>query len=353
MKNKFVDWYRVVNMEPTAEQIEARWNAINSFVEEYDNDTILKLAVNYLALKPDIELKDKFVECLRDTDVTFNKNFEKEITLLTGISLAILLEEEPVLSELAVKCLTLFVKFPISQELGDYFEGRFTKNCLDIRENLTKLDDLSLTNQSKIIKTNFSEESSWEDNSIIPLGEILTSFNNNFIKFQNAHNKLVENIDIYAEDSRILSWIVGESSNDLKKAFKAMKQEEAALIVGKELADLITVYPGPYAAEAFIKKMLGLSRKGQKGNVTLNFYIDSLKLDWKELLLERYPLVGGGMNTPVLLAISMSLEVDNPGEWLPMYKKRTGIDSESFCVSPEKLAYQIYLECLLIKSINR
>ncbi len=74
-------------------------------------------------------------------------------------------------------------------------------------------------------------------------------------------NEMLKAMEIYREDSNILSWICGEWSNELDAQLtKKTTRKSVALILAKELADLVTVLPGPYAEKSFLKKMLDLCK---------------------------------------------------------------------------------------------
>lgn len=353
MKSKFADWYKVIDMTANKERLEARWSSINNFIEIYGQNNILSIALNYLGMVQNDDIKQKMVECLIENDMSFDKNSEKEIRLLSGIVLAQMIEDEPIEISLAVKCLFLFMNNMIAPDLCQLFEGRFMQECINLREDLLILEKVNIEEQNEVISEDLGIATTWNANTLQIISNILTEFNNNITKLRSAHNLLVTHTQIFEEESKILSWIVGESSNDLHKTLKETKQDDVAIVIGKEMADLISVLPGPYAAEAFIKKMLSLCKKGQQKKYTLANYIDTLNPEWKTELLKQYSLISDGNNTPIMLAVLKSTEVDNSGEWLPAYKKLSGIDASAITLLPDTLAYQVYLECLLIKSMNR
>lgn len=354
MKSRFVEWYREVAIEPQHEQLEKRWESIEMYLEDYDDDTILALALNYLGIEQELESNSEFIECLIKTDLSFDKRNGKEIRLLCGIALAELVETEPIVATLAAECLLLFNNNSKAKKLCHFFEERFMQECITLRENMPKLETIDGKSQAEAIAEEFAEGVVLNVSTAnASISQILSSFDKYIVKLISANNKFINHLEIYKEESRILSWLIGESSNDLGNAFKTMNQEDAAIIIGKELADLVLVLPGPYAAKAFIKKMLQLTKPKQKKSFTLDIYVDALDLSWRKKVLERYPLINEGMNTPILFAISKSIEVENPKEWLPAFKKKSGIDAGTFTVYSDDAAYQIYLECLLIKLIDR
>jgi hypothetical protein len=144
--------------------------------------------------------------------------------------------------------------------------------------------------------------------------------------------------------------MVGEWSNDFDTSFKYLNPFQASIIAGKELADIIVNFPGPYSARAVLYKVISVC-KNAKVSKQVEFYsvIESLDKEWIQKVIDVYNPNDTDDITPVITALSKSIEVSETKEWIPSYKKATGIDPEKIRISPEELAYQVYLECLTIK----
>jgi hypothetical protein len=156
---------------------------------------------------------------------------------------------------------------------------------------------------------------------------------------------------MYREDSQILWWMTGEWSRDLQKPMSDYQASEICLVVGKELADLVEVLPGPYAAKAVLYKVLaGLGGVGD--NVALSMAINRTGKEWRQRVVEVYPTTETREITPLLWAMSKSLEVENAEDWKPAYEKVMGRKAADAKMAPVKLAHQMYLECLVIKSLK-
>lgn len=185
---------------------------------------------------------------------------------------------------------------------------------------------------------------------------LASSFSTYFVDLANLLEEIKKNINtstkVYREDSQILWWMTGEWSRDLNKPFKQLRHQEAAIVAGKELADLIEVLPGPNAAKTVLHKLLSVLLVENQKDGTLSTIINMLSKDWKQHVLECYPGDQTKEITPILTAISNSLAVEGASEWKPAFKKLTDFEPESIKMPLLELSYQMYLECLLVKSIR-
>jgi hypothetical protein len=193
------------------------------------------------------------------------------------------------------------------------------------------------------------EQGSWESKSITQFSKVLSNIASNLNNLQYNQENLFLALEICKEDSNILSWLVGEWSNDLNIPLTdKIEQSQIAFILGKELADLVTQVPGPYAAKALLKKMLGLCKRKQK-DFSLVEMVDLLDKEKKEQILNKYSLLNSGINTPILLSITKALEANEPIVWKHAFKTIMNIDADEVKKEPLTWAYQLYLECLLTK----
>ena len=137
----------------------------------------------------------------------------------------------------------------------------------------------------------------------------------------------------------------------MQKPFRSFETSEACIVIGKELADIIKNLPGPYASNAVLYKILSIFSVDETENITLSTAINKLNKTWRQQVLKAYSAEKTKEITPLLSAISGSLDVDGATEWKAAYKKLTGFDPSNIKMSAMKLAYQMYLECLVIKSM--
>jgi hypothetical protein len=352
MKEKFCEWYRIVCVEPTHEQLQNRWDSLLEYCES-DDINVLELVRLFFGLRTDEQFRDQFIEQYASKDLTFQSKNEREVSLLAGATLMELLEEEFEVNKilLAIECIALFKQDVILPEVLEIVSDKLDDVTYGIRNELNKEQDYkSVSNEGMLELAKALEPGTWSSDSTIKFSKILSQIGTNFAIIQHNQEKLHKSLHIYKENSDVLSWLFGEWSNDLNKQLsKKVNQSQLALVLGKELADLVEQIPGPYSARAFLVRMLGHC-KADKNNIPLVEMVDSLDENWKKQLLDNYNIIEDGENTPVLLAISKALEAGEPTVWKHAYQKTIGINAEEMISDPLTWAYQMYLECLLIKS---
>ena len=75
------------------------------------------------------------------------------------------------------------------------------------------------------------------------------------------------------EESDILWWLFGEYSRDLEQHISELSLSASCIIVGKELADLILVFPGPIPAKTDIFLQMNTSSNGTDARSRMSFIL--------------------------------------------------------------------------------
>lgn len=351
MRKSFGEMYRYVCLEPQGDLLKNRMEGMQDFCKT-KGINIIELSKMFFRLPVEESFKASFIGFYAAKDLAFPSNNDRELALLAGLTLIELLEKEKyeIIIVLTVMCLTIFHQELIIPELPEIILERFSEITATFRE--IDVDKNKTINIGIIEFRNEFESSGWDANTTKSFSELLLKLSNKITMLQNNQNNLIDVVKIYREDSNILAWLIGEWSNDLIKPLNNnIRQNKIALILGKELADLVDIIPGPYSAKAYLGRMLKLC-KNEISEVSLMEMVDLIDEGWKNNLLNKYKLIGKGENTPILLAISKSLEVSEAQIWKHTYKKSIGIEVENVKSDTLTWAYQIYLECLLIKYKN-
>lgn len=359
MNKIFAEWYRAVNLEPNSTLLENRWNGIESYIKESVSALeAFELIRLFYRLPVSSDFHENFTDVFTSTDSAFNRQAQPELAVLAGTTLFEMVERDLSLSNL-IMLATLSMNFqdrsPAVPAIFQSILNQFNKKTASIREITIEpaKNSIPIPLNKSLLSSIETEGIEWSEDIRKPLHSYITSLGNYLIKTKKKDNDNLEIINIYSEDSQILWWMVGEWSNDLNVPFKNFYPINASIIAGKELADIIVNMPGPYSAQAVLNKVLEVCKK-PKTNSQDELYsiIEGLDKGWSKSVIELYPPDDTKDITPILTAISKSIQVDGSKEWIPVFKKATALDPENLQISSEKLAFQVYLECLTIKYYN-
>ena len=364
MNKHFGEWYRVANIQPQHELVQARWQGVEGFCKEEGIGCceVMELVRAFFQLQITDVFREKFIESFYDVDNAFprSKN-DAELSVLAGATLNHIAEnnvgELRIFTLLAIKSAS-FKRKAIVPAIFTIMNDLFYEDALAIR-NIGSLGEprivvpatKSLKDSLKVVE----ESDSWAPAKVIAkqLSAYLVAQNKAFDQLTNSLNDSVAAQAVYREDSQILWWLTGGYSKDQEKPFAELRAAEAPLVIGKELADLVETLPGPYSARAVINKLLNISHE-EKAEVVLSTAINQTAREWRnsicntnefETISERIREIA-----PILAAICESLRVEKAEEWLAAYKKRTGIAAKTTKLDSVELSHQVYLECLLLKA---
>lgn len=208
--------------------------------------------------------------------------------------------------------------------------------------SIQQLDD-SIVAISEACKKN--EASGLEE----PFTSLLKKLKESLQNFSQGINKIQHNNLLYREESDMLWWMQGGYSRDLNIQLNQIGLPAASLIVGKELADLVRVFPGPFSAKAILYQML--SREGFDVNIetVLSSVINEADRKYREKWDQSFSKSEAIDLCPILFAIKKSLETDGDKNWPAVFKKIIGFSS-NVKINIIDIAMQTYEECLFIKS---
>ena len=362
MHRSFAEWYRTVDVDPQDVRLQKRWQGIEGYCKnDIGSHDVLELTRLFFQKPVGVEFRKSFVNAFYEIDNAFPEKNNLELSVLAGATIVYALENYDKIDNLAVLAM---------------LSASFNKRSITVPSILTEIKDTFVCMTAKIresMEDNFNFQSSVPSHKKMiekfnaakenPALWSATEIGEGFSAYAIALNKHLTEIRKFAqesllkqsilqEDSQILWWMTGEFSRDMQKPFRSFKPSEVCVIIGKELADLVKILPGPYASNAVLYKVLSVFPENETENITFSTAINKLGKIWRQRTIEAYPAKITKEITPLLSAISGSLDVDGATEWKPAYKKLTGFDASNIKMSASKLAYQMYLECLVIKSMK-
>lgn len=340
----FAKKYKKVCLDVKSEQIDKRLEGIdeaikwcNSFVK---NVLIVKL---YFKMQCDEMLKEEFIDCFYSLDKTFEEENKEEIVILAGCILVKMMQElKEIKIAYLVKILSLFYENSINEIINV---------ACELINSETKEEETS--EQCKMIdwetdwEKQLSEKGKTPSTASIAYIDIFKIIKKQLEKNVIYSNSLLEKNKRCEQKIAILSWIVGEWSDLIKMPLCNIKDIEGALIVGVELADLVSM-PGVYAAEAFLSKMLSKCEK-VKEKVSLTEFIDSQNENVRKMISAKYGECAEERCLPIISAINTSLTVEEEKVWIPAYKKIWNINPDEIILSLLEWSKLIYFECIVNK----
>lgn len=350
MRKQFAELYLRVCAEPSSEQLEKRWQGIEEYCKQDEVD-IYNLVKMAYSLSPTDEFVDEFITIFQNIDISFQISYTKEQEFLASICLLELMEDSDISLHiaLAVICVSKYNIQILVPELGAVAYKVFGETSAEIREKSVNFKKCSSIDSNKFIKS-LEEVTALEDIHIADFSIVLTEIVKNINIILQNQDETFNAINILQEDSDILSWIIGSWSNELKSPItKGILQKNVALLLAKELADFVKVIPGPYAFEAFLKRMLDNCKKDTR-TYSLVTMVDSIKDAHKSSILTCYQMCDGEQeNTPILFSIKCALDAKQSDVWKSMASNKLSINVETIEHEALEWAKLLYFECLLVK----
>ncbi|MDR3457128.1 MAG: GTPase-associated system all-helical protein GASH [Verrucomicrobiae bacterium] len=313
MHSHFSEWFLSAGIELQDDVLQKRWVGVEAFVVEKDG--IVPLVEMFFG---SFDGKDTFLQTFRDpfkkADGAFRmKDNNQELSVLAGATLMAVIEDgEVAIGDLAA----LAIMSCSAQNL------RAAPIVGDIAERAAK--HLNVRTLSRTQPDPNAEEN---DDATMALVE-----------------QLQRDLAAVTEESNVLWWVFGECSRDTGKRWSDCLVEQAAIMAGKELADLTRTAPGPAASGALLDKVVKLAKPKPPAQVILKNAIAGLPAHWRESFVKTIPQTLLHI-CPVSNAIKLSLDLAAGDAWIQALPGTTKIQRGGK-IAPQLLAYQVFLERL-------
>lgn len=346
MNSNINEWYIDVCITPQEGQIGKRKESIGKYVSNISLDEIITLVKLYYSMPVEVSKKEAFASVFTANDPAFSVRYTEELALLAGAALVEITEKKrgyDSLTEL-LSLTTLFCRKNVSSVgIINVIKKQFDQDRINLREGNNNKD---ISFQSKTMVVNYKkhiDQNGWDAPAITKLLEILNKFQENFNTLKSGLDDLQETQSVYREDSQLLWWMTSEWSNTLNCHLKTIEKGSGCLMLGCEAADFISNYPGPYAMEGVISKMVstckGKSEKIELAELAMKTY-DTCKENVISKM-KKSPLID---HLPLNNAIICSSNAEKVEEWYPRFKREFITIENDICLSPSEYAWQMYLE---------
>ena len=353
MNKNFGEWYRGAALEPENERLKNRWKGVQNFIEVTTPNDIINLVKLFFNIPAEKKFLIAFIDSFTEEDAAFPRKCMQELSVLSGAALNQIVESQndmSIFAELLVYCAAIGSRRPAVQDIYDEIISALINQSANIREKERTLavssELLEIPDSSNIIEQLDNEQGSWTEDKSNTFLKYISDLNNFLIKVSERLNGSNEFAEIYFEDSQILWWLIGGWSRDLEKPYKNFSKKEVALIIGKELADLVSVLPGPYSADGVIGKQLDNCKKGVPSSLSLEEVVNNTIIDWKI----QYAKEDVNKLFCSLIPISTALKLSAGfKEWQAMFNEYTLLDLDKVKLSAQESSVKMYMECLAVK----
>lgn len=354
MPPEFPSWYSHVDLENNADKRQARWNAIEAYLQDEDGvdvEMLVKLAHDFRQ-QPTQDQLTAFRQYYREHDETFpSSGNDKELQLLAGSCLAVLAHNddysqsaEAALAlvtasfngareiELPINLIEIADKSIISQGIKDRRRSNFIKSTVSLNKISLKEVAESVVNSWAQVSQAFTSTESIVNEKLLP--QIQEKINADIMNAKKI-------IEIQDEELQMLWWVVGEYSHSVDCPFDKLDPNSKALILAAELSDATQLIPGPVAIKALLSRA-GLTKQRKK--IKFTSAINSAPEEWLKSQLEGKSI--SPLTTPIHFAIERQLETGAGESWVAGWSASTNIDKD-FTLSAIDLSMLYYHESLL------
>lgn len=353
MDASFGDWYRAAELIPNNDDLVNRQTAIETFTADCSSDRIVELSQCFFGIATDSTSISDMQQAMQEADAAFpmQKN-AIELRVLAGACLIELLSgSNGILSALTLVCPSVLgsrdkLLVPdICQRASQFLDTaslqlRTPKGLATPKVSATQIDD-------EIAGITEAGTANAFNTGSPHIASALKSVHSAIGGLVRKCNKLERNQQLFREDSDILWWMTGGHSRDLQRPLSEIDPTGVATVLGKELADLTCVRPGPFAVQAILGRCLhqcGVPTKLLSLTQLVNKIPSDWKQSWKDTLAGYDNLL---TLCPVTCAVSTSVDIAGERKWQAPLEAATGI-KPSFKLAPVDWAYQTYRECILI-----
>jgi hypothetical protein len=356
---KFAEWYNEISLRPSAETLEARWKAVEAVAAAMKMKKIPDLVRVFFNLSGGSVAVEEIRAAAKEDKTYLADNDQKEVSILAGGVVAVLVAESSTQADAAALAVTCVEAQGLRntarlQGVVDECMDYLAKESVRVRavaDNPVK--DVNVAALTKRI-TERGGVAVGDGNSVWSgLDVVLKDFLTQHMAHTNSINSTVDQtIRRLTEQTDILWWLFGEHTLDGAKIFQDLSVPEACYWGAKDLAKLTQFIPGPFAAPAFLNRLLRLVKDKVPKHTVIEDAVNDCEKKWKEDWLTDLVVAQQMPDAcPMLFAITKSVEVGGGAGWTAAFQHATGLAAEGK-LPPTQLALQIYNELLLVRALG-
>lgn len=360
MNPDFADWYRRVQIEPKADELEKRWQAIEAFHGKATSSDLCDATRVFFGQAPkDEHFLPRYRAEFKVIDGAFPmRDNYAELQVLAGATLANHFgggDERATMTALALVCGACdgARKAPVPEIVALARRSvRGQSSALRAAKKKVVISSPDLSEEYQTLKTTLGTGGNLEALQG-PLLDVLLPLTHAVIAVTTWARRAGIAEDLRQEESDILWWLFGERSRDLEVPFSELKNPSGCIIGAKEIADLTRILPGPFGVEAYLHKMLSLAHTKLDGTVTLSDAVVACPLEWQRQFVALAGLGSVVDLCPVHLAVQKSVEGGGKKTvWPVQFYTVSGLKA-NMKLRPVDLSLQAYHERLFVVALRQ
>lgn len=328
------EWYIEFSIPTTKDMLDHRMDGIKNATENCSKDMISNLVALCYGLPVSEECEREFSGIFSEIDTNFSSKNKHELILLAGATLLRIAQTKANYDSL-VELLVLVARTYCKSCMPIGIEEAIIDQFDEDRLNLRMKDPNSAIKEFKKFREEFSA-SSWNTT----LGKNILGAVEKALVGQN------ETLSVYREDSQVLWWMSACWSQDLHCRLENCEKKSMGLVLGKEAADLINNYPGPYSMQGVLGVQMK-SCKGRDGQIEIAELIQNTEETWRERLV-----IGNKLPRclqPLSQAVKYAQNTTEPIQWIPKYEKEVLGGAKYPKCNSNEYAWRFYIERLAEK----
>ena len=356
-KTSLVDWLRPAYVEPRAETIEARRAALSAYIADIERDQIPALIACFILNEA---CPEDLTSCLHAEDETFTESLTVEARLAAGAALRFLFEGNvPKKSNVAAHGLVAAAygsrrdNTPYAEHI-DAARVWLVENGRAVRRvgavSVPSLDEADYSQQAlQSLKARIEPGNT---HSMFPLIDQLFSsmgeIQDALADVLSANRALLQRANVHGEETNLLWWIMGETSNELEVPLRNLAAGTAALMASWDFAKLTSMLPAHPSAHALLHRVLSTHGNPLEPSTSLAESVNGIPRDARERMTKED---AHQKLLPFTLAIRSSLMTKGELDWVPVFESASELDP-LVRLAPFGVAEQFLLERLFVRAVG-
>jgi hypothetical protein len=357
MHRHFGDWLRRIHPEPTSDYVKMRSAAADAVVEKASAEDALALARLVWSVPPqDIAFETRFAESFLVQDAAFPMTENMyQLRVLAGAALGELMTLATPVSDIAALAsisaasagLRTDCALPeIVDEAESYLLRVGKARRLPASYKESPVQPALEASARKALKDYgvLLGQNAWADAATAVSGAV-TQLAKTAEDLLDRCDALYKEVRVQTEQNDILWWLFGGFSQNSNVSFSAIKPAAAVLMIGRDLACLSRLTPGPMASEAFLAKMLAQTKLTRK-KFSIHESVNAVEAQLRQRWIAENGGARVGLLCPITFAIARSVEEGAA----KLHAASVPFDKP---VSTHELASQLFTETLLLRELER